>query len=163
MAVTAERLRELLDYDPVTGEFRWRVKRKKVNPGDLAVSTSAKRYRHIHIDNAYYLAHRLAWLWVNSEWPKEQIDHINHDAFDNRIANLREASSAQNAHNRRGDRGSKSGLKGVYPRCGGRRFEAWIMAAGEHLYLGRFATAMEASAAYQAAAKRLHGIFAMEV
>lgn len=160
MAVTAARLRELLDYDPETGVFKWRVKRKGVNPGDVAGCVKGKRYRHIQVDGVCYGAHRLAWLYVYGRFPIGLADHRNGDGYDNRIANLREADAKQNTHNRRGDSNSGTKIKGVSYRARVDRYEANIMASGEAHYLGQFKTADEASAAYRQAAQELHGEFA---
>jgi hypothetical protein len=158
--VTAKRLRELLDYNPETGEFTWKVKIKQVNRGDLAGSIKSNGYRNISIDRHEYGAHRLAWLYVHGCFPREYIDHINRNKQDNRLCNLREATAQQNTHNRRGDKDSKTGIKGVYPRRNGRCFEAAIMRDGKLNYLGQFPTREAASASYTAAARLLHGEFA---
>ena len=163
MRVTLARLRELLQYDPETGEFRWRVKRKKVNPGDIAGTAVGKRYHMISIDNRTYLTHRLAWLYVHERWPTEQIDHINSNPFDNRICNLREASCAENTRHRPGDQNSKSGLKGVCFRARVGKWEANIMSNGVARYLGQFETSDEAQRAYEQAALQLHGAFAWRI
>ena len=75
-ALTQERMRELLDYGPATGVFTWKVDRqggRGIQPGARAGSVkptnSGKRYRYIRIDQVDYLAKRLAWYWVNDEWP----------------------------------------------------------------------------------------------
>lgn len=74
--LTQERLHELLDFDPATGAFSWKVDRqggRGIKPGARAGSVkptgSGKRYRYIRIDQVDYLAKRLAWFWVNKEWP----------------------------------------------------------------------------------------------
>lgn len=74
--LTQERMRELLDYDQHTGLFTWKVNRqggKGLTPGARAgtakPTNSGKRYRYIRIDQVDYLAKRLAWFWVNNEWP----------------------------------------------------------------------------------------------
>jgi hypothetical protein len=160
--LTRDRVRELLDYNPETGVFTWKVKRKSVNPGDEAGALKANGYRNITIDSRQYGAHRLAWLYSYGRFPREFIDHVNRDKLDNRLCNLREATAQQNTHNRRGDRDSKTGLKGVYPRRNGRCFEAAIMRDGKLNYLGQFPTREAASAAYTAAARRLHGDFSYQ-
>ena len=75
-ALTQERMRELLSYDLETGVFVWRVDRqggRGIKPGARAGSVKptneGKRYRYIKIDGVDYLAKRLAWFWVNGEWP----------------------------------------------------------------------------------------------
>lgn len=98
--LTAERLRAALDYDPATGLFRW-IERpnQKIIVGSIAGHVGRKGYIYVTIDKRKYAAHRLAWLYVNGEWPKEQIDHINRVKDDNRISNLRDVSDAENKLN----------------------------------------------------------------
>lgn len=158
MSITAERLRELLEYSPETGLFVW----KKFTNGRVLVGSKAgcivkKRYATICIDEKTYLAHRLAWLYVHGEWPKGWIDHINRDKRDNRIENLRDVTPSQSAWNRAGDKG-RSLPKGVYKKKYG--FESWIMRSGKNHYLGHFRTEAEAVAVRVAAASELHGAFA---
>lgn len=90
----------------------------------------------------------------------EMCDHINGDTLDNRRANLRVASSAQNNQNCKMHIDNSSGYKGVYWEKRVRRWRADIQANGERRFLGLYATAVEASEAYQRAALELHGEFA---
>ncbi len=153
----AERLRELLNYDPKTGIFTWRIDRRaKARPGSLAGTITPSGYRNIWTDGYNYRAHRLAWLYVYGKWPAGQIDHINRVRSDNRIANLRIVTHAQNMENRKVQRNNTSGYTGVYPDRDGRRFSARISSNGKWLYLGHFKTAELAYAAYCKAAAELH-------
>ena len=155
--LTAERVRELLHYDPKTGEFTWRVSRGGgVKAGDIAGTINkTKGYRNIWI-GGNYKAHRLAWLYVHGTWPEDQIDHINHVKTDNRIANLRPATNGQNMQNRPHQRNSPSGFKGVLGRSKSGRLPAKIAANGKQIWLGHFDSPELAYAAYCAAAARLH-------
>jgi hypothetical protein len=87
----------------------------------------------------------------------DTIDHRDGDQLNNRIANLRAASVADNRANSRMPRNSQRQVKGVYFADGG--YQAAITRHGKQYWLGRFATLEEASAARQAAAERLHGSF----
>lgn len=91
--LTPEKLRELLDYNPVTGKFFWgsgpRFGREVATP-------HIRGYLRVHVAGRAYLAHRLAWFYVHGEWPAHVIDHINCVKTDNRIANLRSVTSAEN-------------------------------------------------------------------
>lgn len=155
--LTAERLRELLHYDPETGVFVWRMSNSnRVPVGSVAGSWVLKGYRHIQVDGKAYKGHRLAWLHVNGVWPKDQIDHIDGDRGNNAIRNLRQASQEENAQNRRLNRNSSVGLMGVtYHQTRG-TWQAQIQAAGLHRNLGYFDTPEAAHAAYLAAKKGLH-------
>ena len=102
--LTAERLREVLAYDPDTGVFTWKARTSpfsRVNVGDVAGNLRRDGYIEICVDGRKHQSHRLAWLYVYGEWPADQIDHINGIRTDNRIANLREANNAENHHNLR--------------------------------------------------------------
>lgn len=157
-ALTVERLRELLDYSPETGEFRWRVSpSNSVSSGSVAGAPDRKGYWYIQIAGARYLAHRLVWLYVNAVWPKEQIDHVNCTRADNRITNLREATPTENGENiRHAKTNSSTGLLGVswYKRTG--KFTAKIKVNGKQLHLGYFYSAEDAYAAYLVAKRKYH-------
>lgn len=88
------------------------------------------------------------------------VDHINGDGLDNRRANLRTATLAQNRWNEGVRRNNLSGFKGVSFVAAKSKWRAEINAAGRKLHLGYFATAEEAGAAYKAAAEDLHAEFA---
>jgi len=98
--ITQDKLKEILDYNQHTGLFTWKKIKKYSNRsvGDIAGSLSLG-YVVIGIDKKIYKAHRLAWLYVYGEFPKEQLDHINGNKEDNRICNLREANQSQNNFN----------------------------------------------------------------
>jgi hypothetical protein len=155
--LTTEKLRELLHYEPETGRFTWLVKRRgHTRAGDEAGRIHENGYRMIKVSQVRYLAHRLAWFYVRGEWPANEIDHINRDRADNRIANLRTATHAENGQNRGARAGSKSGVKGVSWMSRLSLWEARITVNGKTKYLGTFAELADASRAYQVAAEELH-------
>lgn len=157
--ISIEILRELLDYNPETGAFKWLVNKGTAKAGDVAGCQNALGYLIIGICGKRYSCHRLAWLCVHGEWPTRQIDHVNTNRSDNRISNLREATKQENMFNRGATVISLTGLKGVSNK-GKYGFQARIMVGGKEHYLGLFSTAELAQAAYCAAAHSLHGEFA---
>ena len=91
------------------------------------------------------------------------VDHINRDGVDNRTANIREATHAQNMANRKRFRSKTSSIyKGIFFRRGTRRptWQANIRANGKNIYLGCFTDEIDAAKAYDEAAKKYHGEFA---
>lgn len=156
--LTAERVREALNYDPETGVFRWRYSHCSVKAGDIAGSPETKGYLRISVDGRRYKAHRLAWLHVHGAWPAKQLDHRNRVKSDNRIANLREASNLQNCANAIRPKNNSVGFKGV-SRSGG-RFVAGIKRNYKRIHLGSFDAPELAAAAYDAAAAEIWGEFA---
>lgn len=157
--VTAEILRELLHYDPNTGEFWWQVPLANVKRGDRA-GTYRYGYRVIRINDETYPAHRLAWLYVHGVWPTNEIDHINRDRADNRMCNLREATRRQNMANIAKPVTNTSGLKGAFWNKNNRKWIAQISFDNKKVYLGSFESAEVAHAAYCQANARLNGQFA---
>ena len=158
--LTRERLKELLDYDPETGVFRWRVSRgNKIPAGSLAGCLGGDRYWHICIDYKIYAAHRLIWLYHKGVWPKDQIDHINGDRLDNRVVNLREANNQQNHMNIGITRANTSGVRGVSQDRPGGKWRAQIVVQGRQRLLGYFQLKEEAKAAYDAMAEKHFGEF----
>lgn len=160
MTITAECLRSLLSYEATTGNFVWLRKRGRAEVGSIAGGIEPDGYRFIRINGRKYCAHRLAWLFVNGEWPDNEIDHINGLRSDNRIANLRQATRSQNGANTKLPTTNSVGLKGVCFHKRNRRFQATIGLNGAKKHIGYFATANEAHAAYKAAAEMIYGDYA---
>jgi hypothetical protein len=158
--LTAARLRELLDYDPATGQFAWRVNRRGrfARIGQRAGSPRKDGRLQICIDERIYFASRLAVLWMTGEWPRQLVDHRNCNPADDRWTNLREATFSQNGANSRA-RQSAIPLKGVTRSRNG-RYDAQIKVNYQRICLGRFKTAKAANAAYAAAARLHFGEFA---
>lgn len=94
--ITHDELLSKYSYNPSTGIF---INKRT---GFEVASKKGRRddYIKIKIDTVVYAAHRLAWFYMTKQWPSEFIDHINHDKQDNRIANLRQVTASENAHNR---------------------------------------------------------------
>jgi hypothetical protein len=157
--ITPERLRRLLDYDPATGLFRWRV---TVNRSAVAGSVAGtpggegRVYTNIQIDGTKVAAHRLAFLYMTGAWPDAEVDHINGEGHDNRWENLRCATRAQNQQNMRKARSNNAGgVIGIRKR--GKRWTASITADGKRsIHLGTFDDAESAHQAYLVAKREMH-------
>lgn len=154
--LTAQQLRELLDYNPETGDFTWAKSRVGAKKGSTAGTIRPDSYRSIFLMGYRYLAHRLAWLHYHGSWPTNQIDHISGDRSDNRIANLREATSSINNQNKRAARSDNksTGLLGVFKN--GKRWSARVQFGGTKHNAGIYDTPEEAHAAYIEAKRLMH-------
>lgn len=173
-----ETLRKLLRYDAETGLLYWRERtpdmfaskgRSRVSSarvwnglfaGKEAFPVGRLGYRNGYIFDRPVLAHRVVWAMHYNRWPIGQIDHINLDRADNRIANLREATASENSLNRPISKNNTSGYKGVAWDVTYGRYVARICARGQRHFLGRFDCPEEAHRAYTNAAKKLAGPFA---
>lgn len=163
--LTQERLKEVLHYDPETGQFIWLVARAQKPKGSIAgaikkgpASSSQRRWGYVLIGIArkVYFAHRLAWFYVYGRWPVQQLDHIDGDRTNNRIANLRESTSAQNAQNRYYSGGKSSRFLGVCWAKDTQRWQTMIRINGKPIYLGQYRTEAEAYEVYLAAKAKYH-------
>jgi hypothetical protein len=158
-----ERLKELIHYDPDSGEFTWLVKRgRSAIVGSVAGTINSRGYRQIYIDSKPYLAHRLAWLYMHGCWPDNEIDHINLNRCDNRLCNLRLATRSQNCQNRKLPSHNTSGVLGVHWHSEANKWEAKIFKHRKCIYLGLFED-LELAELVAAEARAKHfGEFAIE-
>ena len=151
-------LKSLFDYDPITGRL---VRVVFDKPGQKAIThgVSAQGYYVRWVNQECYLEHVLVYLWHTGEFVKE-IDHENRVKTDNRIENLRPATSTQNKGNIGLLRSNQSGFRGVSLNRRSMKWHAQIKVMGKQTYLGRFDTPEEAAATYNHAARLYFGEFA---
>jgi len=159
--ITLSELRSVLSYDRSTGTFVWiKAVAAAIKVGSIAGSINNRGRRIIQIRGRLYTASRLAWLYSHGEWPQFQIDHENLVRSDDRLDNLRPATSAQNARNRRTRKDNTSGHKGVHWHTQTRKWIARAVVNGERKHLGLFSSLDDAIKAYRAAAIEHYGEFA---
>ena len=154
-----------LKYSPETGEC-WR----KLSAGRWKLITPGNNggiYTCLDICGRTCRLHRIiAEVFLNDGKPltaTQQVDHIQHadgSHTQDRLSNLRVASSSQNGMNQRIARNNTSGYKGVSWEKKANKWRATIVSCGRTKYLGYFPTAEAAALAYDKAAKELHGEFA---
>jgi hypothetical protein len=147
-AISHDQLTDALYYNEQFGVFVWRKPRQGVKPRLVAGTLNARGYINLCIGGVSYLAHRLAWFYVNGEWPENDIDHLNHKRSDNRIENLRVVTQAENSRNML-QRGANP--LGVYWSKEKLLWEARIRDGGKNHFLGRFENKEEAITARKAA------------
>lgn len=149
--ITADYIRNILDYDHKTGEFF-----RKPTRADRHCNNG---YRRLMVNNQSYMAHRLAWLYMTGRWPVEHIDHINGKRDDNRFENLRDVSIEKNCANRKCSTTNHLQIRGVTliklknSVC----YRAQIRPYHRYIHLGTFRTPEEAKAAYNIAARKYFG------
>lgn len=161
-------LRQLLHYEPATGAFVWRHRSISLFPDERAwkiwntrfagtrafASTTTNGYWRGCIFGVRYLGHRVAWAWSYGAWPEQEVDHINGDPLDNRLANLRAVSASTNCRNLPMRKSNTSGHIGVSRRPRGKPWIARIHVGDQHIHLGAFDTVEEAATARKAADAR---------
>lgn len=92
--------------------------------------------------------------------PKICADHINRKKLDDRRHNLRTATRAENARNRRKLEGTTSRFIGPHWHKHVKKWQVDIECNGVRFHVGYFENEEEAARAYDAAAKQYHGEFA---
>lgn len=158
--LTQARLQEVLHYDETTGVFTWRVStNSRIRVGAVAGAVEKDGYIRIRVDGRAHRAHRIAWLYAHGEFPPHYIDHIDHCPANNRLANLRLATMAENLKNVHLYTNNTSGYKGVYWHKQAGKWVALARLNGRRHYLGCFTAAEAASEAYEAFAKQHHDEF----
>jgi hypothetical protein len=110
-----------------------------------------------HAISKNLIMHRLIMGLARGD--RRQVDHINHNALDNRKQNLRIVTQGQNAMNKRLYKNNTSGHKGVHWYKRQNRWIAYITAGGKRKTLGYFVAFEDACNCYREAVKVLHGEF----
>lgn len=160
-----ELLKQYFDYDAegylIHKERIDKIGRPNIRyAGKRAGTLDTKRRWRISVDGQVFEAHRLVWIWHNGEIPVGHVvDHINGDPSDNRIENLRTATTSQNNANRNCKKNNAtSQYFGVYKKDG----TQWVAQAkkdGEVQYIGCFKTELEAAQARDSYVRGLHDGF----
>jgi hypothetical protein len=146
-----EELLKILEYDPDTGIFTWTGLRSGTKSGKIAGTLSSDGYWQIQISGKIYRSHRLAWFYVYKKWPEGMLDHIDRDTLNASINNLRESSPTDNQRNRKVNKNSSTGVKGVSFNANSGKYEAYIKINYTKKHLGLFSSIEEAQLAQQMA------------
>ena len=151
---TVERLIELFLYDPVTGDVTRRISQGKGQAGAVVGTTHSAGYLQVRVDGAWKYVHRIAFALMLQKYPEHEIDHINGVPADNRWANLRAATHAENMQNRKKASHNKSPFMGVRKAATEGKWWARIAIGNKGRHLGTFSSAQAAHAAYKSAAQQ---------
>ncbi len=149
----------LLDYNPETGVFTWRIGSSGVKSylqGKTAGCLTPSGYRQLRVGGRIYYEHRLAFFIMTGTFPEQQIDHINHNRSDNSFNNLRECSHVMNNQHRKAITKSKTGIRGVFESADKKKFVAEVQHMGIRYRLGTFNTKELAKEAVEAKRKELN-------
>lgn len=156
--LTADRLREMLHYDPEAGAFTWKVNRgRNAKLGQRAGTVNDRGYRVINVCGRLHREHRLAFLYMTGAFPDGNVDHRNGRKTDNRWSELRAGSQGFNLQNQRsGHAGSASRFLGVSWHKKAGKWRADICVNKKQKYLGLFDREEDAAAAYLAHKRVIH-------
>ena len=160
--ISHERLKELVDYDPDTGIFRWKAKAAaRVKIGEVFGSLGTGGYLTVFLEKKCYPLHVLAMFYTDGVWPSELVDHKDLNKTNNKRNNLRLATKSQNNRNCKIRKDNRSGVKGVsYRDKSGGQWVCRIHTDSGRKYIGCFKTKEEATAIMKIAREEHHGEFA---
>lgn len=162
-------LRQVLRYEPETGKLFWLARpeamfarhsdfvrwNKRFAGKQAFCAPVGQEYLGGRVLGAKYFSHRVAWAVHYGEWPASDVDHVNGQRSDNRIANLRLATRAENARNRGANYNSPSKMVGVSRHTHSQKWRARITVGGRRISLGLFESSIDAARARNSAAAAL--------
>jgi len=140
--ITQKDLKNLLRYYRGTGEFIWKETRGiRAIKGQRAGHQNKNGYWSLRVNLKLYLLHRLAFLYVTGELPKERVDHIDRNPGNNSWKNLRLVTHSENLRNAKLRKDNSSGIGGVYFDKSRKKWAARIsISPNKPKNLGRFDT-----------------------
>jgi len=149
----------LLDYNPLSGELTWKPRGIANWDARFANKTAFTAndglgYKCGTLLGENYKAHQIIWAMIHGTYP-EEIDHIDHDRSNNRLDNLREATSQTNRKNQTKRLDNTSGHTGVVRSKNKKKWIAQIHDGSKVVYLGTFET-LEAAIDARKAAEKLY-------
>lgn len=179
--ITAKIVRELLDYNPLTGKLFWKKRSLEWFGGKTEKQRqhlyktwnkkfAGKRAFAVIEDHGLgprykgnilcskerslsFYTSNIVWLWMTGTWPKGEVDHKNRNATDDRWNNLRDVPATINGRNRSLRKDNTSGVQGVRKTRYG-TFEAYLAIDRVWTQIGTFSTLEAAIAARRKAACR---------
>jgi hypothetical protein len=158
---------KLKDWDIVVLPFEGKVL------GRLRKDGTRKEIYTGKIKNGYHRYHkpshtpeaqrsRLVWFAVNGPIPAGmEINHINHQRDDDQITNLELVTCQQNNVYRRKGKNNTSGYKGVSWDKNANKYRAYIYLDNKKIHLGMFDCPIKAARAYDDAARKHYGKYAI--
>ena len=136
--LTSDYLKSRLDYDPDSGQFKWKIAKGGKRVGDLAGSINDQGYVVIRVNMVIYRAHRLAWIMMTGQPAFGEIDHVDGNRANNSWSNLRDVERLDNKRNLGIVTSNKSGHTGVMWYKAGSKWHAQITVKGKSIHLGYF-------------------------
>lgn len=140
------------DFVNIT-KYKWRVCGERNNNPHAICSTIQNKNTK---QKTFYM-HRL----IMKAERAQIVDHENRNGLDNQKHNLRFATHSQNMANRKSHKNSSSKYKGVSFHKRDNVFCSQIQHEKKVIHLGNFKNEIEAAIAYNDAATKYHGKFAI--
>lgn len=143
MTESQSRLKQFFFYDPDTGLFQ-RIAKITVKGKIMSIiprepqSITHYGYRQVNYMGRPYPIHRLIFLYMEGDFPPEDVDHINGDRLDNRWCNLRKVTRRENLMNVGVRPDNSTGYNGISLRSDTNMYHTYIEVKGKRVQLGNF-------------------------
>lgn len=150
--IPASQLHLYFDYDASSGRLFWRKRTPQMDPRnqqrrlfnsrfagkEAFTAKNSDGYFSGKLMGCSLKAHNVIWAMKNHQWPNGEVDHINGDRSDNRLANLRLTDKSGNQRNASMRKDNTSGHVGVTFSVQWNRWCARINVNGKRVFLGWF-------------------------
>jgi len=157
--IDQETVKKLFHYDAESGMLIWRFGNgRNVKPWQEVKAKNGNGYYTAKIHGKSYLAHRLAWLYVHGSFPNKYIDHKNRIRNDNRLCNLRDVNTTDNAQNISLPSHNKSGYIGVSWIKSHNCWTVYVKVNKKNKWLGYYKNLDDAVAARKAGEKQYYNL-----
>ena len=157
--IDQETVKKLFHYDAESGMLLWRYGNgRNVKPWQQAKAPNGQGYYTVKINGTNYRVHRLIWLYVYGDFPKEDIDHKNRIRNDNRLCNLRAVSRTDNCQNISLPNHNKSGHIGVSWFELRKTWTVYVKVNKKNKWLGYYKNLDDAIAARKAGEKQYYNL-----
>ncbi len=133
-----EMINEIFEYKEGNLFYKKRLS-TSVKIGDKVGYQNNIGYVKTKIKGKSYFVHRLIWIYHFGDTDLD-IDHIDHNTFNNRIENLRIVNHIDNCRNRKLRKDNTSGFNGVMFNKSKKKWEVYL----SQKYIGAFLTKEEA-------------------
>ena len=157
--IDQETVKKLFHYDAESGMLLWRYGNgRNVKPWQEAKASNGHGYYAAKINGKTYLVHRLIWLYVHGSFPNKYIDHKNKIRNDNRLCNLRDVNTTDNAQNISLPSHNKSGHIGVSWFELQKKWTVYIKVDKKNKWLGCYKNLDDAIAARKSGEKQYYNL-----
>ena len=154
-----EEIAKWFEYCHDTGIVKRRLQSGRWPGGVIAGSKDGSGYYSTSFNGKTIRCHIIAWVIFYGRYPNGHIDHINKIKSDNRIANLREVTQAQNSRNQKIRTNNTSGFPGVSFDRLLSKWIAYITINYKKIHIGVFKQIEDAIEARKIAAIKYFGEF----
>jgi len=157
--IDQETIKNLFYYDAESGMLLWRNGNgRNVKPWQEAKAPNGRGYYTVKINGTSYSVHRLIWLYVHGNFPDKYIDHKNRVRNDNRLCNLRDVNTTDNAQNISLPSHNKSGHIGVSWIKSHNCWTVYVKVNKKNKWLGYYKNLDDAVAARKAGEKQHYNL-----